>query len=43
MKKAVKKERSNLASSVTEDEMLQLMGVMDDAVPTLAGVMTFSK
>ena len=29
-KKAVKKERSNLASSVTEDEMLQLMGVMDD-------------
>ena len=42
-KKAVKKERSNLASSVTEDEMLQLMGVMDDAVPTLAGVMTFSK
>ena len=42
-KKAVKKERSNLAKNVTEDEMLQLMGIMDDDAATLAGVMTFSK
>ena len=42
-KRAVRKERDNLAQSVTEDEMLQLMGVMDENVPTLAGVMVFSK
>lgn len=42
-KRAVKKERSNLAQNVPENEMLQLMGVMDEDVPTLAGVMTFSK
>lgn len=42
-KKAVRKERSNLAASVTEDEMLQLMGIMDETIPTLSGVMVFSK
>lgn len=42
-KNAVKKERRNLATSVTEEEILQLMGIMDNDVPTLSGVMTFSK
>lgn len=42
-KRAVKKERENLAQNVSEDELLQLMGVMDGDTPTLAGVMVFSK
>ena len=42
-KRAVKRERENLAQNVSEDELLQLMGVMDGDAPTLAGVMVFSK
>ncbi len=40
---AVKSERKNLAENVSEDEILDLMGVTTDGVPTLAGLMTFSK
>lgn len=41
--RAVKKERKNLAENVSDDEILELMGVMVDGTPTLAGVLTFSK
>lgn len=40
---AVKTERKNLADNVSEDEILELMGVTSGGVPTLAGLMTFSK
>lgn len=40
---AVKSERKNLADNVSESEILELMGVTSDGVPTLAGLMTFSK
>ena len=40
---AVKNERRNLADNVTENEILELMGITNDGVPTLAGLMTFSK
>ena len=40
---AVKKERKNLADNVTENEVLELMGITNNGVPTLAGLMTFSK
>lgn len=40
---AVKNERKNLADNVLEDEILELMGITADGVPTLAGLMTFSK
>ena len=40
---SVKNERRNLAESVSESEILELMGVTCDGVPTLAGLMTFSK
>lgn len=39
----IKKERRNLSYNVTDEEILELMGVTADGVPTLAGVMTFSK
>jgi ATP-dependent DNA helicase RecG len=39
----VKHDRSNIANSVSDDEILELMGVTSDGIPTLAGVMTFSK
>lgn len=39
----IKKERRNLAFNVSDEEILELMGVTVDGVPTLAGVMTFSK
>ncbi len=39
----VKRERRNLAEHVTDDELLELMGIAVDGVPTLAGIMTFSK
>ncbi len=39
----VKKERKNLSDNVSDDEILELMGVMTEGIPTLAGVMTFSK
>ena len=39
----VKSERRNLAENVSDDEILELMGVTSDGTPTLAGLMTFSK
>lgn len=41
--KAVKTERKNLAENVSDKEILELMGVSVEGVPTLAGLMTFSK
>ena len=40
---AVKQERKNLSENVSENEILELMGVTVDGIPTLAGLMTFSK
>lgn len=40
---AVRKERKNLAENVSKDEILELMGITSDGVPTLAGLMVFSK
>lgn len=40
---AVKQERKNLADNVSDIEILELMGVTSESVPTLAGLMTFSK
>lgn len=40
---AVKAERKNLADNVSTEEILELMGITADGVPTLAGLMTFSK
>ncbi len=40
---AVKNERRNLADNVAEDEILELMGITKNGVPTLACLMTFSK
>lgn len=39
----VKSERRNLADNVSDDKILELMGVTSDGTPTLAGLMTFSK
>lgn len=41
--KKVKKERDNLALNVSNDEILELMGVYTDGEATLSGVMVFSK
>lgn len=40
---AVKKERRNLTENVSQNEILELMGVTADGKPTLAGLMVFSK
>lgn len=40
---AVKRERRNLADNVSKEEILELMGIVSNGVPTLAGLMTFSK
>ena len=40
---SVKKERKNLSEHVSEEEILELMGVTYEGAPTLAGVMTFSR
>lgn len=40
---AVKSERRNLAENVTQNEILELMGITANGTPTLAGLMTFSK
>ena len=40
---AVKNERKNLADNVSEEEILELMGITNNGIPTLAGLMTFSK
>ena len=41
--KAVKFERINLSSNVSDDEMLELMGVLKDGKPTLAAILSFSR
>ncbi|MCQ2427193.1 MAG: putative DNA binding domain-containing protein [Clostridia bacterium] len=40
---SVKQERKNLSENVSDAEILELMGVTSNAVPTVAGLMTFSK
>jgi Predicted transcriptional regulator containing an HTH domain and an uncharacterized domain shared with the mammalian protein Schlafen len=40
---AVKAELRNLSENVSDNEILELMGVVADGTPTLAGLMTFSK
>lgn len=40
---AVKAERRNLAENVSKEEILELMGITADRIPTLAGLMTFSR
>ena len=40
---SVKKERKNFSNNVSDEEILELMGVFNDGVPTLAGTMVFSK
>ena len=40
---AVKSERKNLADIASKEEILELMGITNRGVPTLAGLMTFSK
>lgn len=40
---AIKEEHANLARNTTDEEILELMGVLDGGVPTLAGVMAFGK
>ena len=40
---AVKRERKNLADNVSEEEILELMGITQEGKPTLAGLMTFSR
>ena len=38
----VKKEKDNLAKSVSDDDILELMGIIKGGKPTLAGLMCFS-
>lgn len=40
---AVKRERKNLADHVADEDILELMGVVVDGKPTLAGLMVFSQ
>ena len=40
---SAKAERKNLANSVSDDEIMELMGITSDGIPTVAGVMSFSK
>lgn len=40
---AVKTERKNLMDNVSTEEILELMGITAEGMPTLAGIMTFSK
>lgn len=40
--KTVKRERENLTRSVTDSQILELMGVTQGGNPTIAGLMTFS-
>lgn len=41
--RAAKTERHNLADNVSDKDILELLGVTSDGMPTLAGLMTFSK
>lgn len=40
---AVKSERKNLAENVSQSDILELMGITVNSIPTLAGLMTFSR
>ena len=40
---SVKAERKNLAENVSDEDVLELMGVTCEGKPTLAGIMTFSR
>ena len=40
---AVKRERKNLSDHVSEEEILELMGITNGGIPTLDVLMTFSK
>lgn len=40
---AVKHDRQNITHAVSNDDVLELMGVTADGVPTLAGLMVFSR
>lgn len=40
---AVKRDRGNLTGNVPDAEILELMGVTENGIPTLAGTMTFSR
>ena len=40
---AVKSERRNLAGNISDNEILELMGILNAGVPTLAGLVVFSK
>ena len=40
---AVKRERRNIGDNASNSEILELMGVTNNGVPTLAGLMVFSK
>lgn len=39
---SVKRERKNLSGNVSDEEIMELMGVVSHGIPTLAGTMTFS-
>lgn len=39
----IRSERKNLAENVSKTEIFELMGITNDGLPTLAGLMTFSK
>ncbi|MCL2767715.1 MAG: hypothetical protein FWE49_03190, partial [Synergistaceae bacterium] len=41
--KSAKANRKNLAENVTDDEIMELMGITVNDIPTVAGVMSFSK
>ena len=40
---AVKRDRKNIADSISDADILELMGVTSDGVPTRAGLMVFSR
>lgn len=40
---AIKNDRNNIANAVSDHEILELMGVTSEGIPTLAGLMVFSR
>ena len=40
---AVKRDRKNIADTISDEDVLELMGITSDGVPTLAGLMVFSR
>ncbi len=40
---AVKRERINFSDNVTSEDIMELMGIIQDGKPTIAGLMSFSK